>query len=148
MAASQPPKKRAPGGGRKRFQPDEKQRLTVSIMAACGMPHAEIARQIINPDTGLPISEPTLRSAFRADLDSGKARATALVAQSLFKKATGEGKGAVAAAIFWLKTQGRWKEAPQQVELTGKDGGPVEQKTTVVDEQQIKAAVAKLEGEY
>jgi len=79
-------------------------------MAACGMPHAEIARQIINPDTGLPISEPTLRSAFRDDLDAGKARANALVAQSLFKKATGEGKGAVAAAIFWMKTQARWKE--------------------------------------
>ncbi|MDR3087790.1 MAG: hypothetical protein LBU45_07560 [Azoarcus sp.] len=38
---------------------------------------------------------------------------------------------------------------PQQaLELTGKDGGPVEQKTTVVDEQQIKSAVAKLEDEY
>lgn len=148
MAGGQTPKTRAPGGGRKKFKPDEKQRLTVSIMAACGMPHAEIARQIINPDTGLPISEPTLRSAFRNDLDAGKARANALVAQSLFKKATGEGKGAVAAAIFWMKTQARWKESPQQVELTGKDGGPVEQKTTVVDEKQIKAAVAKLEDEY
>lgn len=110
MAGGQTPKTRAPGGGRKRFKPDEKQRLTVSIMAACGMPHAEIARQIINPDTGLPISEPTLRSAFRDDLAAGKSRANALVAQSLFKKATGEGKGAVAAAIFWLKTQARWKE--------------------------------------
>lgn len=111
MAGGQTPKTRAPGGGRKKFKPDEKQRLTVSIMAACGMPHAEIARQIINPDTGLPISEPTLRSAFRDDLEAGKARANAMVAQSLFKKATGEGKGAVAAAIFWLKTQARWKEA-------------------------------------
>lgn len=119
------PKKRAPGGGRKKFKPDEKQRLTVSVMAACGMPHAEIARQIINPDTGLPISEPTLRSAFREDLDVGKERANALVAQSLFKKATqGTGAGAVTAAIFWLKTQAGWKEQ-QQVELTGKDGGPV-----------------------
>lgn len=111
MAGGQTPKTRAPGGGRKKFKPDEKQRLTVSIMAACGMPHAEIARQITNPDTGLPISEPTLRSAFRDDLAAGKARANALVAQSLFKKATsGSGPGAVAAMIFWLKTQARWKE--------------------------------------
>lgn len=113
MAGGQTPKKRAPGGGRKRFQPDDKQRLTVSIMAACGMPHEEIARQVINPDTGLPISEKTLRSAFREDLDQGKAKASALVAQSLFKKATqGSGPGAVTAAIFWLKTQARWKEPP------------------------------------
>lgn len=113
MAGGQTPKKRAPGGGRKRFKPDDKQRLTVSVMAACGMPHPEIARQIINPDTGLPISVPTLRSAFREDLDQGKARANALVAQSLFKKATsGTGPGAVAAMIFWLKTQARWKEPP------------------------------------
>ena len=114
-------------------------------MAACGMPHAEIARQIINPDTGLPISEPTLRSAFRADLDSGKARATALVAQSLFKKATGEGKGAVAAAIFWLKTQARWNESPQRVELTGKDGGPIKHQRDVADltDEELAAELAK-----
>lgn len=33
-------------------------------------------------------------------------------------------------------------------EVTGKDGGPVEQKTTVVDEKHVQAAVAKLEDEY
>ncbi len=112
MAGGQTPKKRAPGGGRKRFKPDDTQRLIVSIMAACGMPHAEIARQITNPDTRLPISEPTLRAAFREELAAGKSRANAMVAQSLFNKAMGEGKGAVAAAIFWLKTQARWKEPP------------------------------------
>lgn len=77
------------------------------------MPHTEIARQVINPDTGKPIDEKTLARAFRADLDQGKAKASALVAQSLFKKATqGSGPGAVTAAIFWLKTQARWKEPP------------------------------------
>ena len=84
--------------------------MTVSIMAACGMPHAEISRQIINPDTGAAIDEKTLRRAFREELDNGKERANALVAQSLFKKATGSGQGAVTAAIFWLKTQARWRE--------------------------------------
>lgn len=33
-------------------------------------------------------------------------------------------------------------------ELTGKGGGPVEQRTAVVDEKQIKDAVTKLENEY
>ena len=124
-AEGQTPRKRAPGGGRKKFTPDDKQRLTVSVMAACGMPQTEICRQIINPDTGRPIDEKTLARVFRDDLDQGKARASALVAQSLFRKATGEGKGAVTAAIFWLKTQAHWKES-QQVEVTGQDGGPMQ----------------------
>jgi hypothetical protein len=92
------------------------------------MPHAEIARQIINPDTGLPISEPTLRSAFKTDLAEGKSRANALVAQSLFKKATsGTGPGAVAAMIFWLKTQARWKETTAGDD--GEDETPPESKS-------------------
>ena len=32
------------------------------------------------------------------------------VAESLFRKATGDGSQAVTAAIFWLKTRARWKE--------------------------------------
>ncbi|MGN5479508.1 terminase small subunit [Cupriavidus basilensis] len=36
----------------------------------------------------------------------------------------------------------------EKVELTGKDGGPVEQRTVVVDERTVAAIVAKLEGEY
>ena len=112
MAGSQAPKKRAPGAGRKKFIPDDKQRLTVSIMAACGMPQPEIAKQIINPDTGLPLSERTLRVAFRGELENGKSKANAMVAQTLFRRATDAkgGPGAVTAAIFWLKTQARWKE--------------------------------------
>ena len=36
----------------------------------------------------------------------------------------------------------------QKVEITGKDGAPVEQKVTVIDENQVKAALDKLEEEY
>lgn len=43
------------------------------------------------------------------------------------------------------KHLGMFKE---RIELTGKDGGPVEQKATVINEAKIKAAVSKLEGEY
>ena len=143
---AQTPRKRAPGGGRKLFKPDEKQRLTVSIMAACGMPQSEIARQIINPDTGKPIDEKTLARAFREDLDSGKERANALVAQSLFKKATGDGKGAVAAAIFWLKTQARWKETPQAVELSGSDGGPI--LSAAVTKEELAEAVRSVRDKF
>ena len=35
--------------------------------------------------------------------------------------ATGEGREAVAAAIFWMKARAGWREK-SEVELTGKDG--------------------------
>ena len=37
-------------------------------------------------------------------------KANSAVAQSLFKKATGDGPQSVAAAIFWAKTRMGWKE--------------------------------------
>ncbi|MER8822615.1 hypothetical protein NKH70_22830 [Mesorhizobium sp. M0991] len=47
------------------------------------------------------------------------ARRNARVAESLYRKATGEGREAVTAAIFWLKTRARWKETSIH-ELGGK----------------------------
>ncbi|WP_079218919.1 terminase small subunit [Herbaspirillum robiniae] len=35
-----------------------------------------------------------------------------------------------------------------KVEHTGPNGGPIEQKTVIVDEKEVKAAIAKLEREY
>ena len=45
-----------------------------------------------------------------AAIASGGIKANARVAESLYRKATGEGREAVTAAIFWLKTRARWKE--------------------------------------
>lgn len=134
--------------GRKPFQPTDADRRLVASLAGFGAPHEYIASQVINPQTGKPLTAKTLRAHFRAELDTAKDKTNALVAQALFKQATGTGKGAVTAAIFWLKTQAGWKETPKRIELTGEDGGPVEQRTTVVDEKQVAAAVAKLEDEY
>lgn len=58
----------------------------------------------------LGFSEDTLQRHFRAELDSGVAKANAQVAQNLFSIATSRDQGAVAAAIFWMKTRGKWKE--------------------------------------
>src|SRR5574340_125998 len=102
------------------FTPTDEQRLTVSIMAACGMPHELICERIINPQTGARLAAMTLRKAFRKELDDGAASANAMVAQALFKKATGNTPQAVTAAIFWLKTRAGWKET-QVNEHTGKD---------------------------
>lgn len=109
---------------------------------------------------------------FSESIKKGKTLADAEVAMSLFKRATGyigqktvtatfEGEITdtkvvddyvgpdTTAGIFWLKNRqsGRWREK-QQVEHTGANGGPIEQRTAIVDENQIRSAVDKLEGEY
>jgi hypothetical protein len=70
---------------------------------AYGVPQTEIGRVV-------GISKPTLERHYRDELDRGEVEANAKVAESLFKKATGDGAQAVTAAIFWLKTRARWKE--------------------------------------
>jgi hypothetical protein len=48
-------------------------------------------------------------------------KANAAVAQSLFRKATGDGPQSVAAAIFWVKARMGWKETVIN-ERAGEDG--------------------------
>ncbi len=47
-------------------------------------------------------------------------KANSRVAENLYKKATGDGREAVVAAIFWLKTRAKWSEAsaPSEHRLT------------------------------
>ena len=40
----------------------------------------------------------------------GDVKANAKVAENLYRKATGEGRESVIAAIFWLKTRAGWRE--------------------------------------
>jgi hypothetical protein len=109
--------------GRPALEPTENQRVTVSIMSACGTPQSEICKHIISPATGKKIDPKTLRKFFAAEIKQGKEIANSMVAQSLFKKATGKGQGAVTAAIFWLKTQAGWKESSVvENQHTGKGG--------------------------
>ena len=86
---------------RPRFKPTTDQRRIVKSMAAYGIPQPGIATIL-----GLR-SVKTLRRHFRQELDRGAIEANTQVAQSLFKMAT---SGKVAAAIFWMKTRGRWRE--------------------------------------
>lgn len=67
------------------------------------MPQEAIARVI-------GVSGPTLRKHYRDELDDGVAQANRSVAQSLYMRATGDGRDAVPACIFWLKTRARWRE--------------------------------------
>jgi hypothetical protein len=88
-------------------QPDSQTRRQVEAMAGYGVPEAEIAGIV-------GVSPKTLRKHYRGELDHGHTKANAKVAENLFRKATGEGREAVVAAIFWLKTRAGWKETMVQ----------------------------------
>ena len=72
-------------------------------MAAYGVPEADISRV-------LGIDPKTLRKHYRDELDTGSIRANSRIAESLYRKAMGDGPQSVTACIFWLKTRARWKE--------------------------------------
>ena len=78
-------------------------RRQVEALAGYGVPEAEIAGVV-------GIDAKTLRKHYRHELDHGHTKANARVAENLYRKATGEGREAVTAAIFWLKTRAGWKE--------------------------------------
>jgi hypothetical protein len=84
-------------------KPDPVTRRQVEAMAAYGVPEADVARV-------LGIDPKTLRKHYREELDTGSIKANSRIAESLYKKATGEGPQSVTACIFWLKTRARWKE--------------------------------------
>ena len=97
------------------YVPTEEQRRVVKAMAGYGVPHEQIAVVV-------RCSPPTLRKAFRAELDTAAIEANARVAQCLFQQATTPGN--IAATIFWLKARAGWREK-HQVEVTGRDGAPL-----------------------
>jgi len=72
----------------------------------------------------LGIDPKTLRKHYRDELYHGHVKANAKVAENLFRKATGEGRESVTAAIFWLKARAGWRETSVH-EVSGKDGGPI-----------------------
>ncbi len=104
--------------GRRAHKPDESRRRQVEALAGFGIPEAEIAGAI-------GIDPKTLRKHYRPELDHGHTKANARVAENLYRKATGEGREAVTAAIFWLKTRAGWRETSVH-EVGGRNGGPIE----------------------
>lgn len=85
------------------FEPTDEQRYSVELMASIGITHEDIA-------LALGISRPTLSKYFRTELDTGKVKIVSRVAESLVRQAL---SGNTTAAIFFLKTQGRWSERPE-----------------------------------
>lgn len=106
-------------------------------MVAAGITQAEIANC-------LSIDEKTLRLHFRDELDNGLVRATAKMADSLYRQGV---SGVVPAAIFWLKTRAKWREAPQEHQHTGKDGEAIEVKISDTElARKIAFTLAKAEA--
>jgi hypothetical protein len=83
--------------------PDPYLARQVEAMAGYGISAEDIA-------TALGIQRWVLERDYRKELDGAAIKANAKVAESLFRKATGEGREAVTAAIFWLKTRAGWQE--------------------------------------
>lgn len=75
----------------------------VKALSAYGIPQDKIA-------SFLGMDPKTLRKHYRAELDAGAVEVCAKVADSLVKKALGDGPQSVAAAIFFLKTRAGWRE--------------------------------------
>ena len=80
---------------------------TVEAMAGFGLTAAQIARVLkLNPEI--------LKAGYIDELEGGQIKANARVAENLYRKATGDGREAVTAAIFWLKARASWKEVSVQ----------------------------------
>ena len=75
----------------------------VTQLSGLGIPHEQICA-ILN------ISKPSLYKYYSEELLKGKAQANAKISENLYKIATGTGREAVTACIFWLKTQCNWTE--------------------------------------
>jgi hypothetical protein len=86
--------------GRPPHQPDDTMRRQVERMTGLGMTQDAIS-QIVQLD------EKTLRRYYRRELDVGAAKANMVIAGTLFQQAV---NGGTAAAIFWMKCRGGWRE--------------------------------------
>jgi hypothetical protein len=84
-----------PGAGKPPFEPTKEQRRTVSILAGVGRPHKEIATLVVNPRTGKPIDDVTLRLRFPEELSQAKAKVSLILGTSLLGKAKAGDNGAL-----------------------------------------------------
>jgi hypothetical protein len=111
--------------GRPRKELTGEQVEQVEKMAGCGLTLEQIAYC-------LDISDDTLQRRFQERPEVlraykvGKAKAIRAVANTVYLKAVA-GEGAF--PFFYMKTQANWRET-NRMEVTGADGGPVEQRVT------------------
>jgi hypothetical protein len=90
--------------GGHRFQPTKEQRNLVTMAAAVGLRHEDIAEL-------LRVSRSTVETHFSEELSLGTLRASLRVGNNLFKIATADPPlpGTVTAAIWWTKARMGWR---------------------------------------
>ena len=102
--------------GRPPHVPTDDQRQKVKSLIWAGFT-LERTAQLIG------IAEATLAKHYRPEIDEALGTMMANVGQTLYQKAL---NGDTTAAIFIAKTRLGWKEKPTEIEVSGKDGGPIE----------------------
>jgi hypothetical protein len=118
--------------GPKPFEPTETQRAQVQCAASFGVTHLQLA-------DFLGISKPTLEKHFATELRTAKLGTEMQVANRLLSFALGrapdvDSKTQLSAMQFWATHVARWSPTIKQ-ELTGKDGGPIQQDVKVDDKR-------------
>jgi hypothetical protein len=89
----------------------------VEALAGLWVTEADIATVI-----GIPAER--LRRHYSLELEGGRIKANSRVAENLYRRATGEGRDAVIAAIFWLKARAGWRDT-NSIEFGGRSGQPI-----------------------
>ena len=123
--------------GRKTFVPTADQRHAVHMMASLGIPEDKICLTVINPQTNKPISKPTLRRAFRREIDTVQTELSTAVGSALLDAALGKkpsggepirnDRARVDAMKFFLECRAGWKRGMtvQHGNPTGPNGNAI-----------------------
>jgi len=101
--------------GRKTFVPSPEQRNNVKVLTALGLPQQQICLLVINPQTGKPLDEKSLRKHFDREIATGAtelfARMGNFIVANIFGMASPAGTVAIdnqhvrgSLAIFFAKT--------------------------------------------
>jgi hypothetical protein len=115
--------------GRPPYEPSDKDRRVVEMMAGWAMPEERIAKVLL-------IDPKTLRKHFGEELEVGHAKLEAQLAQNLLRTAQGHDRQSLIATIFALKSRFGWveqqppareqplgkKEAMQEAAARARDG--------------------------
>lgn len=97
--------------GQKKWEPSADDIKRMESMAGVGISQEQIAKVY-------GVSVDTLQDRFGELIANARTKAVASIGGALYRKAMA---GNVTAMIFYLKTQGGWRET-NSLELTGKDG--------------------------
>src|SRR5215208_4361511 len=96
-------------GGRPTHNPSDDPRSMVEVLAGYGVTQLEIARVV-------GISDPTLRRAYREELDRGMAAVYGKLVGNLLRLAGGSDGTALRAIMFSLRCRFGWSEgSPEQL---------------------------------